>query len=499
VIRVLIAVIPFAFVLGSWLWADGVPYYTDANETFASYVHARNMVTWDPRQTAWLTSEVTDPTYTRAANLYAHNPNGPRYVHYLLLLVGLTDLRLHILIVTAAGALATSYLVWRFWQSAAYCQSALWGVVPLALFLDPIGCLYWLANTYRLWTFALYFACLWAVAARRPVWVGLTAFLLLQYEYGTGLFIGVTLAVFAVLFHGRRSLPLLAAAMAGAACSLGLFGYQVWSVFGTDGLLADLIGTALRRGGGGAAPTGAMLADHLWRGPALLLYQVGTNSHSWPVTAMLVYGVLSAIPILVLSRCHARRVVAMLALATAAGTIVTSGLLWDYFTQGFVYSSLPLATLLISLGVGSSTLDLYRLGRPHAPLALCAGLLLAPLLHAGGVRVRPPVDPTVYHLLSTEYRGRTLVAVDSLALTVTALTGGPVIPAGGIWVGPEQRERVEASRPPSGEYAYVCIDTNTMRFPGLDDRCGRATDQMLPHGDTIERAGFGWVILRLKP
>jgi hypothetical protein len=498
VIRLLIALLPCAFVVGSWLWADGVPYYTDANETFASYLHARNMVTWDPRLTSWITIESTDPGQPTPTNGYVHNPNGPRYAHYLLFLIGLTDLRLQILVLTVAGALATAGLVWRLWQAAAYCRSALWGVVPLALFLDPIGCLYWLTNTYRLWTFVLYFACLWAVAARRPIWCAVATFLLFQYEYGSALFIGTTMTAFALLWHGRRAAPLVVASFMGAVLSLALFGYQVWSVYGTAGFLAELSGTALRRGTGGAAPSLLMLLGHLWGGSTALVGIVGTNSYSWPVAMLAVYGVLSAPAALILSRCAARRAVAALALATMAGALACAMLLWDYFVQGFIGSSLPLVTFLISLGVGSAALDVHRLGRGRAPILLCWALMLAPLVQAGAYRFRPPADGEVFRLLTDEYRSQRMVTPDSLVIPVSALTGAATIPSGGSWVTAESRERIEKSRPSSGRYRYVCIYPDAIRFRELIDRCQEAGALMVAQGDRIERSGRGWVVLRLK-
>jgi hypothetical protein len=503
VIRLSLFLLPLAFVVGSWLWADGIPYYTDANETFASFVHARNMVTWAPWKTAWLTVETTDPTHPVATNLYTHNPNGPRYAHYLLFLVGITDLRLHILLLSVAGALLTSWLCWRFWQSALPCRSALWGVAPLALFLDPIGCLYWLVNTYRLWTFVLYFACLWAVAAKRPLWTGLTTFLLFQYEYGTALFIGTTMTVLATLRWRWGSVPLVAASFVGAVLSLAVFAVQVWYVFGWDWLLLELSGTALRRGSPNVEPGLGAALRHAVTGLWLVWDWARSVAYSPPIAALIPYGPLSAPVALALSRCPARRLLAILSLACWSAAFVSAALLWGYFEGGFIGSSLPMAVFLVGPSLAALALDAGRVPRVSLPMA--GAVLLGLLCVSGTVRFRAPVDATVYRLLSDEYRGRSLVAPDPLMLTVTALTGGPAIPSGGIWITPEQRERVNRSREASGELRYVCVSPNVARFGDLTvgkdgkilDPCQEAVTRMVWQGDEVERYGLGWVIMRV--
>ena len=94
--RVVVAGLPLVFVVCSWFAAAGFPYFLDNNETFLSYVHARNLEIWNPWEYGWLTAHGTDPQSPTTEFIYSHNPNAPRYLHFLLLRLGFRELPSHV-------------------------------------------------------------------------------------------------------------------------------------------------------------------------------------------------------------------------------------------------------------------------------------------------------------------------------------------------------------------------------------------------------------------
>src|SRR6188508_2533590 len=111
--RILIYGLPLAFVVISWGVSAGLPYYLDNNETYLSYLHARNLEIWNPNEYGWLTAAATDPLSPTSENFYSHNPNGPRYLHYALLRVGIRELSAQVLIISLVATGLTVALLWR--------------------------------------------------------------------------------------------------------------------------------------------------------------------------------------------------------------------------------------------------------------------------------------------------------------------------------------------------------------------------------------------------
>src|SRR5581483_2522478 len=114
------------FVVASWFAGHGFPYYLDNNETFLSFVHARNLEIQDPWRYGWLTIDASDLTPSENLDVYTHNPNAPRYLHYLLLRAGIRELSAHLLILGLLGTVATVAVLWRLFGQAELL------VVPLA-------------------------------------------------------------------------------------------------------------------------------------------------------------------------------------------------------------------------------------------------------------------------------------------------------------------------------------------------------------------------------
>jgi hypothetical protein len=502
--RLVVYGLPVAFVVISWLVSAGFPYYLDSNESFLSYLHARNLEIWNPDEYGWLTAHGTDPQQPTTEFVYAHNPNAPRYLNYLLLRAGIRDLPQHVLILSLA---CTSLAVWLLWR--VFADPAL-VVVPLAVVFDYTGFLSWTVNTYRMWTFVLFFGLVLAVVARRPLWAGVLMFLLFQVEYGMALFVGMTAVMLALLTHRRRAWPLLLATGLGAVLSVGAFGIQVLAYYGWDGLLNELAVTYVRRGTVGESGGGARYLYQAWNGPVLLLTQVALGTYNLAVLVMVLKGVVSSVVALRRgSLSDAHRFVGNLTVATTVSMIATSTVLYGYFVDGFVLSMLPLTTFLIAPALGIVALELRAiLGRlsswPQLTM-LSTVVVLAPLVAASITHFRPPIAVELFHRLQTEYRGKTIVGPNPGAWQMNpalafALTGGRAVPTSDIDATPDDVRRFEALRGADGSLTYVCLDTLYLRDgpnPARRSTCDVAVDRMVPRGHQIMAQGNGWAIIQV--
>ena len=500
--RLVIYGMPLAFVVISWLVSAGFPYYLDSNESFLSYLHARNMEIWDPWEYAWLTAEATDPQRSISENFYSHNPNGPRYLHYLLLRAGVRELPAQVLLLSLLGTGLTVALLWRLFGRPELL------VVPLAIVLDYAGFLSWTVNTYRVWSFVLFFGLMLAVVKNRPLWVGALMFLLFQVEYGFAFFLGVTTGVMALLTHRRCAWPIVLASAIGAVVSVGLFGAQVLAFYGWDGFLHELAVTYTRRGTAGEGSGALRYLYQSWHGPALLLNMVARETHNLAVLVLVLWGILSsgfALRRDGLSEGH--RLLARLTVSVVAGTVASSTVLYGYFVDGFVVSLLPLASFVIAPALGIVAFELRRIlgglvAWPHLG-TLTAIMVLAPMVVASFTHYRPPVAVELFHLLQTEYRGKTIVgpnlgpwhANPELAFT---LTGGRALRTSDIEVTPADVQRFEPLRDADGTLTYVCLDTLYIRKKaalGESSTCERAASRMTERGHPVIAEGFGWTVV----
>lgn len=502
--RLVVWLVPLVFVLASWWAAAGFPYYLDNNETFLSYVHARNLEIWNPAEYGWLTAEATDPMRATTEDIYTHNPNGPRYLHYLLLLVGLRELPTQLLVLALAGTTLTAWMLAR-----TFGQPGLL-VVALAVVLDYVGFLSWTVNTYRVWIFAVFFGLVLAVAGRRAVWAGVLTFVLFQIEYGTALFVGVTVTVLAMLLHGWGARWLILASAAGAILSLTLFAAQVLAFYGPDGFLAELATTYARRGTAGAESGPERFIFQAWHGLYALAMTIARDTYNRPVLLLTVAGI--GFSILMLRRpdtTPSERFVAALSVSGVLGALTTSTLLYGYFMGGFVESLLPLTVFLIAPALGAAALEIrrllsFRFLTPHLG-TISGALVLVPMVVSSVMHFEPPVAVPLFQMLQSDLRGRAVLAPflgPALAgpELAFALGGGRAAATTDIDATPADLERLASMSDPDGTLTYVCLDTLYLRQRtklGAYSVCEIAEQRLTARGHPAVASGLGWTVIRL--
>ena len=218
--QLVVWVLPPGFVLVSWWVATGFPYYLDSNETFLSYVHARNLEPWNPAEYGWLTAEATDPD---VQPLRTCTP---------------TTRTVRAICTSCCSRLES--VSWRCTSLCSGCWPAVDGLVAhtdvsaagvagggagrsaglcrvSGLDRQRVPCLDLRAV---LWSGAGY-------CESTPGWAAVLTFLLFQVESGTALFVGVTVTALVALLHGWGTHRLVLASAAGAVLSLAVFAGQV--------------------------------------------------------------------------------------------------------------------------------------------------------------------------------------------------------------------------------------------------------------------------------
>jgi len=243
----LVALFVPGFVLVSWIQSNnGVPYYKDSNESYHTYLHARNMESHGLRN-SFLTDEANSkgsPPLT-----YTHNPNLPRYFGYLLRLVGIKGVGAQTLILALAAAVLSAAFVYLFLSE----WPGLLLIFGLFFGADFFGNLQFAVNSYRAWHFPLIFGCFAFSLKKHSLGTFISFFLLYQLEFTFAVF--TTVATFVALSldslvkRDLVSMKILLAAAAGAGLSIVIYIGQLVSFYGVQGLIEDLKYTVAPSGG----------------------------------------------------------------------------------------------------------------------------------------------------------------------------------------------------------------------------------------------------------
>ncbi len=476
------------FLVWSWRVGGGVPAFIDSNETVLSIVHARNLIDHNPFRFSWLTAHTVDPEAPVVTGVYTHNANFPRYLHYLLFLLGINKASTQILILGLAGSTMGLVLAWKACGEQP--------IIPIAMSCDFIQFLAWTGNTYRVWTFPL----LWAgVLAARRVWrpwhAGLLAFALYQFEYGFAVFVTTVVGILCLFLGWRRRVGMMAGFGIGAALSLALFGIQVLTYFGGfEEARAELVKTVGRRGLETAAPGHSLPIRFLAAGVA----GFGDAAKKIPaeyndsILVLVVLGIAGA-AVHVVRRDSSMP--APLLIAILGGMFVTSAVLRGYYSGVYLKSHLPFFGFPIWVGLGVVAEYLVRLTRfPAASIAL-----VVPMLVSSWLTYKPPFPGEVFEILEREFRGRAILAANPFH--VYGLTGGRTFAFPPGHPTPDEIPNLVPLRERDGRIAVACIGLlvggDVLRSGTVGNWCELFIDPLVKDGHRVARAGKGYAILEI--
>ena len=454
----LIVLIPIAFTFYTWVISDGVPYFTDGNETYSAYAHGRNMFLFHPLANSLLTDDAVGLNPTEHPFTYTHQGNLPRYFTYLLFLVGISSIKWQVLIAALLSICLSFWFAYRLFQRS---------LLPLAtVFLlsflasDFLGVLEWYGNLYRTWHLPLFFGCLLCTRRRsRTLFACIIFFLLFQMEFTFAVFTTLTcLGVLALSFRRPNSLKMAVAICAGASCAILVFLVQLITFLGWKGFQFDLATTYTARNSN----------DVGWQ--AIRWFYESHNLVMWPSFATTIHGfgpfitctnqygglmygdsiwLLASLGILGSVLIQAGRVLAPhwyrkggplrpLAVSDSLVAIYLWPMIAGYLILGLTMSGytlsgytrrwgpmlgfpIMLALLSMALNIGTAAKLIVRSLPPLTRFATLAGRISATSL-AGyflfllifqsveNYKIYPPFMHEPAHLLSTTYAGRSFVS-----------------------------------------------------------------------------------------
>ena len=243
----LIAIVPLVFTIVTWSASDGVPYFTDNNETYSAYAHARNMDMFGVANNAMLTDDGVGLHPEAHPFTYTHQGNLPRYFSYVFRKIGVLQLENQVLLA------ALICIVLSFWLGRRAFTSTAWApLMPFFMFLlatDFLGVLQWWGNLFRTWHIPLFFCLFACVYWRKAYWLAfVSVFLLFQMEFTYAAFTaGAFLLSVAATYRTPGSIIMAGSVIAASVLSVSVFIVQLVAHLGWDGFLYDLSTTFTAR------------------------------------------------------------------------------------------------------------------------------------------------------------------------------------------------------------------------------------------------------------
>jgi hypothetical protein len=236
------------FYLGIIVWARGIPYAIDNNESFSSLEHARNLheVSW--KLTKGLTDEVAAFTPSASPFIHSHQGNVPRIFAYLIYLLGARSVESQIAITTFTVGLCAIFFAYRYLRTIGPPVFAMIGCLVLTTDYGLFG--QWQVDTYRVWYgFFFFSSLLWIHSFQRgsgwkiPVW-GLCNYAAMFYgEYVYATFMAVTSALYACFIYRRNwgsIFRIVFIQCAGALIAAGTLLAQLTAYMGWHNVLLDI-------------------------------------------------------------------------------------------------------------------------------------------------------------------------------------------------------------------------------------------------------------------
>ena len=241
--------------LGMVAAGRGIPAVFDGNETFSSILHAHNLLTFGPENSAGLADESTSPWLQGHPVVHTHQGNFPRLYATILYALGLRGPTAQVLAtVLPVGIVSVLFLF------AALRRFVGLGVAAASvgfLLTDYVLFVQWQMVTYRIWHFAftaslLAAAIFYRSGGRRAFLLAafVTSFFLFYYELVFATFLSVSISIFTLLLWRRgifNGILFVGAQLAGAVTGVSILIAQLIVYLGWDGFLADLKLTYISR------------------------------------------------------------------------------------------------------------------------------------------------------------------------------------------------------------------------------------------------------------
>ena len=244
----------FAVFGGMLVYSDFLPFTFDNNESFAAYLHARNMYDYGIAGSSGLPDESLSNDAAAHPYLYTHAGASPRLFAYVLYVLGVRTVELQIAVTAFTIGLLAFWFLYRF---LAEISTRLYAVVAcLLLMTDYIMFAQWHIGLWHVWKTFLLFGGLYLaqrVANKeqsRPLLM-VYAFHVFLFYYETIFNVYVAAVLFLYVILATRDVRLAArfgvAQVAGALTAAIILLAQLVTQFGWEVVRADIYYTFIGR------------------------------------------------------------------------------------------------------------------------------------------------------------------------------------------------------------------------------------------------------------
>ena len=243
----LLATIYLVLIMGTFIYYQGIPYFSDNNESFSSIIHAKNLIQFNFFDSFGLTDESYGITEASHPFIYTHQGNFPRIFSALLYIMGITSIEwqiiFHLVIVNTLGL----YFAYRFFLKNTTPFFAF--IYCLFLLTDFVMYFQWQFVTWRVWHSFFLFSSLLLIdnyqsSAKKIIsYLTLLNFICLAYfEISYAIFVSA-ISFFYALFVVRnikQKIKITSLIFTGLILGFGILITQVILYLGYQGFLQDL-------------------------------------------------------------------------------------------------------------------------------------------------------------------------------------------------------------------------------------------------------------------
>ncbi len=248
-------ILNLAVIISVLLSSDFLPYITDNNESFSTFIHANNMLRFGFWSTAGLTDEANSSDKTAHPYVYTHEGNFPRFPVLGLLLLGINRLEWQI---TALALILGSLSLYFCYEVFSRIGGDLFAFLVAAFFsTDYLLYVQWQVNTFRVWHALLLFVSLYGVQRinnKNRLAIGAALFLsslaLFYFEIVFAFFVTLFSWFYAAILYRNRPRLVLWVVMGtslGALVALALLLGQLFGHLGAGSAWNDIQLTYLTR------------------------------------------------------------------------------------------------------------------------------------------------------------------------------------------------------------------------------------------------------------
>ena len=230
------------------VYGKGIPYVLDANETFSSILHVKNLLNYDFSLAWGLADETASTAVVAHPYVHTHQGNFPRLYAALIYLLGARSPEAQVTVTALTVGVASLVLLFRSFKLEF--GRAIAATAVFLLLTDYIMFLQWQVVTYRVWHTFFIAMCLYSVSAyavsRSRIWFisfFIVWYFLFYYELTFAIFTAVTVGTWTLWRlreSFRRTAIVIAVQLIGSVLGAATVVVQLVAYLGWNGFVQDI-------------------------------------------------------------------------------------------------------------------------------------------------------------------------------------------------------------------------------------------------------------------